>query len=85
MLIVFLDKNIQSLIKDNVDSTRSIVTEAMKLGFSIPVFAAALNYFDALRTQRMPTNLIQAQRDYFGAHTYELIDKEGVFHTHWTE
>lgn len=80
---LFLDENIQSILKKNMPSVRSIITGAMGKGFAVPVFAASLNYFDALRTGRMPTNLIQAQRDYFGAHTYELIEKEGVFHTIW--
>jgi len=44
-------------------------------------FASALSYFDAFRTERLPANLIQAQRDFFGAHTYQRIDKEGTFHT----
>jgi 6-phosphogluconate dehydrogenase len=44
---------------------------------------SALAYFDAYTSERLPTNLIQAQRDYFGAHTYQRIDKEGVFHTEW--
>jgi len=81
---LFLDSNIQSLIQGSVSDARSVVTGAMASGFSVPVYASSLNYFDALRSQRMPTNLIQAQRDYFGAHTYELSGKEGVFHTHWT-
>ena len=81
---LFLDKNIQSLINANLASARSVVTGAMNGGFSVPVFAASLNYFDALRTGRLTTNLIQAQRDYFGAHTYELTGKEGVFHTQWS-
>ncbi len=80
---LFLDENIQSLIKANLQSARTVITGAMSQGFSVPVFSASLNYFDALRTGRMPTNLIQAQRDYFGAHTYELVGKEGVFHTQW--
>ena len=45
---------------------------------------SALGYFDAYTCERMPTNLLQAQRDYFGAHTYERIDREGKFHTEWT-
>jgi 6-phosphogluconate dehydrogenase len=49
----------------------------------MPAHAAAISYFDAFKSERMPSNLIQAQRDYFGAHTYELIGKEGVFHTQW--
>ena len=81
---LFLDTTIQSKIKPTLQGTRAIITGAMSNGFSIPVFAATLNYFDALRTQRLPTNLIQAQRDYFGAHTYELTGKEGTFHTNWS-
>lgn len=52
-------------------------------GLAIPAYAASLSYFDTIRSKEMPANLIQAQRDYFGAHTYELIGKEGVFHTNW--
>ena len=55
----------------------------MASGISIPAFANTLSYFDAIRSANLPQNLIQAQRDYFGAHTYELIGKEGVFHTEW--
>jgi 6-phosphogluconate dehydrogenase len=58
----------------------SAVTSA---GIAAPAYAACLSYFDAFRSARMPSNLIQAQRDYFGAHTYELIGKEGTFHTQW--
>ncbi len=63
---------------------RSVVASALTAGIALPAFAASLTYFDAFRSENMPSNLIQAQRDYFGAHTYELIGKEGVFHTHWT-
>ena len=49
----------------------------------VPAFAAALTYYDGYRQERLPANLLQAQRDYFGAHTYQRIDKEGVFHTDW--
>ena len=61
------------------------MSNAVATGISLPAYAAALSYFDNLRNQSMPSNLIQAQRDYFGAHTYELIGKEGVFHTQWVE
>jgi 6-phosphogluconate dehydrogenase len=52
-------------------------------GISMPSYLSALSYFDSLRSENMPSNLIQAQRDYFGAHTYELIGKEGSFHSEW--
>jgi 6-phosphogluconate dehydrogenase len=50
----------------------------------VPAYANTIGYFDAIRSAELPSNLIQAQRDYFGAHTYELIGKSGVFHTEWT-
>jgi 6-phosphogluconate dehydrogenase len=49
----------------------------------MPAYTASLSYFDAFRSERMPSNLIQAQRDFFGAHTYELIGMEGIFHSDW--
>jgi 6-phosphogluconate dehydrogenase len=62
---------------------RHVVVTAVALGIPIPAFSSALAYFDALRQERLPANLIQAQRDYFGAHTYERVDREGAFHTEW--
>ncbi len=66
-------------------SWRSVVTTAVRLGIPVPAFAAALAYYDSYRSERLPANLLQAQRDYFGAHTYHRIDKpgEGPFHTDW--
>ena len=57
-----------------------------KKGIPAPAFSTALNFFDAFRSERLPANLLQAQRDYFGAHTYERIDRERgeYFHTNWT-
>jgi len=73
--------------KDIIDRTqenwRYVVSQAALLGIPIPAFSSALSYYDAYRRERLPANLIQAQRDYFGAHTYERIDKEGSFHTEW--
>jgi len=65
---------------------RNIVVAAVGNGFAIPAISAAMCYFDGVRTARSPANLIQAQRDYFGAHTYERIDKKRgeYFHTNWT-
>jgi len=51
----------------------------------VPAFSASLAYFDSYRQARLPSNLLQAQRDFFGAHTYERVDKPGVFHTEWIE
>ncbi|GAB3902587.1 NADP-dependent phosphogluconate dehydrogenase [Larkinella knui] len=81
---LLLDESVVSLVNESVPGMRSIVASAITAGIGIPAFAASLTYFDAFRSENMPSNLIQAQRDYFGAHTYELIGKDGVFHTHWT-
>ncbi len=62
---------------------RKVVTTAVELGIPVPAFAAALAYYDSYRSERLPANLLQAQRDYFGAHTYRRVDKEGIFHTDW--
>ena len=62
---------------------RQVVTTAVRLGLPAPAFMTALAYYDGYRCGRLPANLLQAQRDYFGAHTYERTDKDGVFHTDW--
>jgi 6-phosphogluconate dehydrogenase len=62
---------------------RIVVSEAIKLGVPTPAFSASLAYYDSYRSARLPANLIQAQRDMFGAHTYKRIDQEGVFHSNW--
>ncbi len=65
---------------------RKVIIQAIKLGIPVPAMSSALNYYDSYRCERLPANLLQAQRDYFGAHTYERIDKERgeFFHTNWT-
>ncbi len=62
---------------------RHVVATAVGLGIPTPAMSASLAYFDSYRSARLPANLIQAQRDYFGAHTYRRVDREGVFHTEW--
>ena len=62
-----------------------MVSIAIKHGVAVPAFSASLAYFDSYRSARLPANLLQAQRDFFGAHTYERIDKPGVFHTEWLQ
>ncbi|MBO2007920.1 NADP-dependent phosphogluconate dehydrogenase [Siccationidurans soli] len=81
---LLLDSQVQNLVKESVSGARAVVAAAVTAGLALPAYASSLNYFETFRTGRMPSNLIQAQRDYFGAHTYELIGKEGVFHTQWT-
>ncbi|MGV3345117.1 NADP-dependent phosphogluconate dehydrogenase [Enterobacteriaceae bacterium LUAb1] len=64
---------------------RDVVAYAVQNGIPVPTFSSAISYYDSYRSAILPANLIQAQRDYFGAHTYKRIDKEGVFHTEWLD
>lgn len=80
---LLLNREIARLLKDRENSLRQVITLAVKASIPVPGLMSALAYYDAYRSERMSTNLIQAQRDYFGAHTYERIDKPGVFHTEW--
>ena len=66
-------------------SWRRVVSRAITFGIPVPVFASSLEYFDGLRSPRLPAALIQGQRDYFGAHTYQRTDMPGAFHTLWAE
>lgn len=70
-------------IKKNIDSLRELTLLAIKNELPIMTFTSALSYFDTLKTARLSANMIQAQRDYFGAHTFNRIDKQGVFHYDW--
>ncbi len=78
-----LDPGISGEVGRCLPSMRAVVVETVGAGLPAPGFMAALAYVDAMRSKRLPTNLIQAQRDFFGAHTYERIDREGIFHTEW--
>jgi len=82
---LFSDEKVQEKIKKSLTGTRNVVTASINAGIAIPAFASALTYFDTLKTGRMPSNLTQAQRDFFGAHTFERIDSEGVFHADWNQ
>jgi 6-phosphogluconate dehydrogenase len=66
-------------------SWRAVIATAAVMGIPVPAFSVALNYFDGYRMARLPANLLQAQRDYFGAHTYKRVDKEGTFHSEWLD
>jgi 6-phosphogluconate dehydrogenase len=67
------------------DAWRQVVSQGVLLGVPLPCFSTALAFYDGYRSRRLPANLIQAQRDYFGAHTYELLSAPGHFvHTNWT-
>jgi 6-phosphogluconate dehydrogenase len=73
----------RSAIEKRQAAWRSVIQAAVGAGIPVPGLAASLAYFDAYRSGRLPANLTQAQRDYFGSHTYRRIDKDGVFHTEW--
>jgi len=82
---LLLDPYFKEIAESYQQSLREIISAAVMNGIPVPSFSAALSYFDSYRTETLPANLIQAQRDYFGAHTYQRIDKEGIFHTEWME
>lgn len=82
---LLLDPYFKEIAESYQQSLREIISAAVLNGIPVPSFSAALSYFDSYRTETLPANLIQAQRDYFGAHTYQRIDKEGIFHTEWME
>ncbi|MCY7531860.1 NADP-dependent phosphogluconate dehydrogenase [Bacillus altitudinis] len=80
---LLLDPYFKDIVESYQSSLRKVISLAVEQGVPVPSFSSALAYFDSYRTAVLPANLIQAQRDYFGAHTYERTDKEGVFHTEW--
>src|SRR5437870_7528450 len=82
---LMLSKYFTKIIRKAQRNWRVAVSTAVKHGVAVPAFSASLAYFDSYRQARLPANLLQAQRDFFGAHTYERVDKPGVFHTEWME
>ena len=80
---LLLDPYFKEIIDKSQTNWRKVVATAATIGIPIPAFASALSYYDSYRSARLPANLLQAQRDYFGAHTYERVDKPGVFHSEW--
>ena len=81
---LLLDPYFSEAVQANQAAWREVVATAARIGIWIPAFAAGLSYFDGYRGARLPHNLLQAQRDYFGAHTYERTDRPGTFHTDWS-
>ena len=83
---LLLDPFFRDKVVTSQDAWRRVVSAAILNGVPVPAFATALTYFDGYRAGRLPANLLQAQRDYFGAHTYERTDKPRgeFFHTNWT-
>lgn len=82
---LLLDPYFKNIVTEYQDALRDVVATGVQNGVPTPGFSSSINYYDSYRAADLPANLIQAQRDYFGAHTYERKDKEGVFHTQWIE
>jgi 6-phosphogluconate dehydrogenase len=80
---LLLDPYFQDVVESYQKEWREVIATAVTRGLPVPAFSSALAYFDSYRTENLPANLLQAQRDYFGAHTYERVDREGIFHTQW--
>jgi 6-phosphogluconate dehydrogenase len=82
---LLLDEKIATKLIDRQQDLRTFISAAIRVGIPLPTFMASLNYFDSYRSGWSPANLIQAQRDYFGSHTYERVDMKGSFHTQWNQ
>jgi 6-phosphogluconate dehydrogenase len=82
---LLFDEVLQSAVRSRLSALRAVVGAAVANGVPAPAFSASLAYLDSLASEQLPTNLIQAQRDFFGAHTFERIDQDGVFHAEWGE
>lgn len=80
---LLLDDYFKDITTKYQQAVRDVVALAVQAGVPVPTFSSAIAYFDSYRSERLPANLIQAQRDYFGAHTYERTDREGIFHYSW--
>jgi 6-phosphogluconate dehydrogenase len=80
-----LNKKVAAVVKKKQIALRKIIQQANAAKIPAAGLMSALSYFDSLCSERLPVNLIQAQRDFFGAHTYQRTDKEGSFHTAWDE
>ncbi|WP_422860242.1 NADP-dependent phosphogluconate dehydrogenase [Flagellimonas sp. S174] len=80
---LLLSPSFTEKVKETVAATRELVAYGATSGIPLPGLSNALTYFDAYTSSRLPLNMIQAQRDYFGSHTYERLDREGIFHTEW--
>ncbi|WP_078553638.1 NADP-dependent phosphogluconate dehydrogenase [Bacillus alkalicellulosilyticus] len=80
---LLLDPYFKEIADQYQQALRDVITLAVQSGIPVAAFSGALSYFDSYRTATLPANLLQAQRDYFGAHTYQRVDKEGTFHTNW--
>jgi 6-phosphogluconate dehydrogenase len=82
---LLLDPAVASSLQVAQEGLRKVVAAAVSSGIPVPAMSASLAYFDAYRSARLPLNLVQAQRDFFGSHTYERTDRTGIFHTDWAK
>lgn len=82
---LLLDEYFKGIVENYQEAWRFVVGTAVSRGIPVPAFSSALAYYDSYRTERLPANLLQAQRDYFGAHTFKRVDKEGTFHYQWID
>ena len=80
---LLLDPNLGKEVFGRRNDLKEVITAAAEMNIPVPGLSVSLAYLDGIRSAWLPANLIQAQRDYFGAHTYERVDQKGVFHTHW--
>lgn len=80
---LFLDEYFKGIVDNYQDAWRNVISIAVTRGIPVPAFSSALAYYDSYRSERLPANLLQAQRDYFGAHTFQRLDQEGSFHFQW--
>ncbi len=80
---LLLDPYFKDVVENYQDAWRQVIQIAVANGIPVPAFSSALAYYDSYRSERLPANLLQAQRDYFGAHTFQRVDKEGTFHHQW--
>ena len=82
--LLMADENFASNINETVPAWRRVVAQGATAGIPLPAFSSSLSYYDGIRAERLPAALIQGQRDFFGAHTYKRVDKDGTFHTEWS-
>lgn len=80
---LLLDPYFKEVVESYQEEWRQVVAIAVESGIPVPALSSAISYYDSYRSERLPANLLQAQRDYFGAHSYQRIDKKGYFHTDW--
>lgn len=80
---LLLDPYFKDIVETYQSALRQVIILSVENGIPVPAFSSAIAYYDSYRSETLPANLLQAQRDYFGAHTYQRVDKEGVFHTNW--